>query len=269
MKALLILACTALATFAASEAEQNRLVLVGVFDEVTKLPVAGVKVTASYASSGPPAKTTVGDEAVTDDKGQAILKGRYLGGQKPFFTAKISSPHYQFDGVAFPSGIDQDRIVARSPTEKPNEIDICFWIASTSTQESRRRDWDKKREAASREADRLFREEPDYWPPRGEDPYPWPKGDAAGELIAKRWSRTTKTPLGKPTDGPAIRKVVTSHMKHPKSSVGEVRWIDASTVMVSASWHEGPLASAGYTYVLKKDARGEWQVLTYYMNYVS
>ena len=243
--------------------------LVGVFDDMTTLPVVGVKVSASYVSSGPAANTTVGDEAVTDETGQAVLKGRYGGGQTPFFTAKISSPAYHFDGAAFPSPIDDDRIIARAPTEKPSEIDIRFLIASTATEESRRRERDKKQEAASAEAERLFKEAPDYWPPRGEDPYPWPQGDSASELLAKRWSSATTATLGKPADDRAIRKAVTSHIKHPKAIIGEVRWMDASKVMVSASWYDGPLASAGYTYVLKKDARGEWRVLTYFMNYIS
>ena len=38
--------------------------------------------------------------------------------------------------------------------------------------------------------------------------------------------------------------------------------------MVKSGWYTGPLAAAGYTYVLKK-TEGNWIVLTYYMDYVS
>jgi hypothetical protein len=55
----------------------------------------------------------------------------------------------------------------------------------------------------------------------------------------------------------------------PKARVGEIRWLDQMTVMVAVSWYEGPEAAAGYTYVLRRNQKGEWHVQTYYMNYIS
>lgn len=69
--AFVILVCTASASFGAESANQDKLVSIGVFDDVTRSPVAGVKVSVAYYQS-----RTVGDEGVTDEKGMALLKAR-------------------------------------------------------------------------------------------------------------------------------------------------------------------------------------------------
>jgi len=269
MKAFLILVCTATAAFAAESPEQNRLVLIGVFDDVTKSPVAGVKVSAEYFSSAHPEKVTVGDEGVTDQKGIAVLRARYDGDKPPHFTAAVNRLGYEFNGSIFPSVNDVKRITARAPSEKPNKIDVIFLISSASTETARREEKKKKLAVASREVERLYRDEPDYWPSKGAEPYPWAQGDSAMELIAKRWNGAGKNPIGGPSDAAEIRKVVRLHMKRSDAQVGEVRWINTRTVMAMSSWYEGPLASATFTYVLKKNAKGKWRVLTYYMESVS
>ncbi len=250
------------------EAALERFVLVGVFDDVTRLPVAGVRITASYFTSGPPPKITVGDEAVTDERGLALVRGIYQGETKPFFTAKIDSAAYKFEGATYPGLATDRRIAARASQEKPTEFDVSFAISSKATAEKRDREWQANRAAASAEAERQFRSEPEYWPPQGDGPFPYAKGDSASELIGMRWSSASRASLGTPADDTAIKATVIRHLKHLKSEVNEVRWINSSTVMVSAGWYDGPLSSAGFTYVLKK--RGDrWQVLTYYMNFIS
>jgi len=269
MKAFLILVCTAMAALAAEGPEQERLVLIGVFDDVTKAPVAGVKVSAEYFSSGPPTQVTIGDEGVTDQKGIVVLRARYDGEKTPAFAAAINSPGHEFNGSCYPSVNDVKRIIARPPSERPNTIDVIFLIPSASAEKTRWEEKKKKLAAASREAGRLYRDEPDYWPPKGAEPYPWAQGDSAMELIAKRWNRAEKKPLGGPSHAAEIRKLVKLHMKRSGAQVGEVRWINARTAMAMSSWSEGPLASARFTYVLKKNAKGKWRVLTYYMESVS
>ena len=247
----------------------DRPVLVGVYDDATKSPVVGVKITASYLDRGPPPAVTVGDEALTNERGLALVRGWYENGTKPFFTAKIDNEGYYFDGASFGTFTDDRQIAARSPEDRPTEVDLSFSIPSRVTEEIRRLEWEKREAAASQEAERLFTTQPDYWPPRGKDSYPWPEGDSASELIGRRWRNASKNVLGTGSDTASIEVVVKLHLKHPKARVGEIRWLDQMTVMVAVSWYEGPEAAAGYTYVLRRNQKGEWHVQTYYMNYIS
>src|SRR5262249_39895589 len=105
-------------------------------------------------------------------------------------------------------------------------------------------------------------------PSRKGDLYAWPTNEVDSILLGKRWERASDKALGSEEDVDSIRTVVIKHMKVPESKVNAIRWISPTVVMVSSSWYKGPLASAGYTYVLRKSDKG-WSVVANYMNYVS
>lgn len=191
------------------------------------------------------------------------------GGETPTFETKIATPNYQFEGSISPSPNDVKRFIARLPSQKPNEIDVILLIPSTSTEATRWQESQKKLKAASCEAERLYKDKPNYWPPKDKKLNSWPQGDSARDLIAMRWSRAGTKALGGPSAAAEIRKVVRQHMDRSNAEVGELRWIDARTVMTMSNWYEGTVGAASFTYVLKKNAKGKWRVLTYYMNSIS
>ncbi len=106
------------------------------------------------------------------------------------------------------------------------------------------------------------------WPERDADPYPWPKGEGSQKLLNERWAKASKKSLGTDEDAAAIKKAITAHIKGKRARVREIRWLSPTLVMATASWYSGPEASAGYYYVVQKPNE-TWEILTYYMLFVS
>jgi hypothetical protein len=109
----------------------------------------------------------------------------------------------------------------------------------------------------------------DYkWPERGKDPYPWPQGKDAAKILRVRFEQASKTTFGNKKDVEQIKQLTLAHMKNPKSSVDEIRWLSPVLVIVHSSWYTSPEAAASYFYVLDKKG-DKWEVLTYYLLMIS
>jgi hypothetical protein len=109
----------------------------------------------------------------------------------------------------------------------------------------------------------------DYqWPGRHSDTYPYPEGKDAQKIIEDRFAKASKKALGGDADIAAIKKLVLSRITQSQPSVNEIRWLSSTLVMVDASWYEGPLGAAGYYYVVEKK-KDKWEIVTYYMLWIS
>ena len=109
----------------------------------------------------------------------------------------------------------------------------------------------------------------DYkWPERGKDPYPWPQGKDGTKILQDRFEQASKKTLGGEKDIEVIKKAALAHMKNPKSSVDEIRWLSPMLVMVHTSWYTSPLAAASYFYILEKK-NDKWEISTYYLLAIS
>jgi hypothetical protein len=109
----------------------------------------------------------------------------------------------------------------------------------------------------------------DYkWPERGKDPYPWPQGTNATKILRVRFEQASKKTLGNEKDAEEIKQITLAHMKNPKASVNEIRWLSPALVMAHTSWYTSPEAAASYFYVLEKK-KDKWEVLTYYLLAIS
>jgi outer membrane murein-binding lipoprotein Lpp len=101
------------------------------------------------------------------------------------------------------------------------------------------------------------------WPPRGDDPYPWAKGEDAYEILQERYVKASEKALGADADVSAVRSVIVKHMKQEENTVREIRWLSPTLVMAFAHSRY-----ASYWYIVEK-RKDTWQVLTYYMEGVS
>jgi hypothetical protein len=107
------------------------------------------------------------------------------------------------------------------------------------------------------------------WPPRNDKPYPSVKGKDGDKILHRRWEKASKKPLGTDADTAAIKKVILAHIKEGKQSeVDEIRWLSPALIMADAGWYYGPLASAGYFYIVEKK-KGKWEIVTRYMLCIS
>jgi len=110
----------------------------------------------------------------------------------------------------------------------------------------------------------VFSSSPDLqWPQRGEDPYPWAKGENAEKILYERYTNASKEALGSDADFSAVRRVIVDHMKKEGSTVREIRWLSPTLVMSLVNSR-----FAIYWYIVEKK-NDTWQVLTYYMEGVS
>jgi hypothetical protein len=241
-----------LAAQALSNASPSYNVLVSVVDSKTGHPVEGATVSAHEIT------------AVTGKDGRAMLK-LSSGGRMPVFEVKVVNEKY--DDHRGYSTTRKDW-TDRSEDFIPTKPDIVLKVTSRIDEKRAEAKMEAERKSDEDAAEKLFRHSPDYWPPRKDDPYPSPGNEVGWILLRKRWERASEKELGSTEDTESIRAAVIQHMKVPESKVNSIRWISPNVVMVSSSWYKGPLASAGYTYVLRKSKKG-WSVVAYYMNYVS
>jgi hypothetical protein len=186
-----------------------------------------------------------------------MLKLRAKEAQEPIFDVKIVNKHYDQN---FGYSESQEEWKNRPPKFVPTKPDIVLEVTSRVNEQRAEDETRAAHKAAEQAAERLFRESPDFWPER--------TNDVAEILFSKRWEHAWQKALGSKEDVDSIRAAIIGHMKNPKAEVHEIRWISARLVMAKSSWYTGPLASGGYTYVLRKSEQG-WTVLTYAMDYIS
>lgn len=250
-------------------------VLVSVVDSTTLEPVEGAKVTTSYIGhsafwfASPHAS-----EAVTDKTGTALLSASFSA-IAPEYDVHILNDKYRVDMTWIPNEWRDAKLRARPEAFIPATPDVVVEVPnreldarSSAEQERQRAEAEKQRKMDEQKAEELFEKSPDFWPEHKAGAYPWVKDEVGRLLLSKRWHSASKKSLGTKADIASIREVVVRHMKMPKAEVHEIGWLSSSLVMVSASWYEGSLAAAGYTYVLRKEKDG-WIVLAYYMMYIS
>jgi hypothetical protein len=225
-----------------------RHVLVSVVDSKTGKPVAGATVSIAFHSR---------TRTVTGPDGTAMLRLRPKEAQEAIFDVQIVNKQYD---QHFGYGTSEDEWTHRPEDFIPTKPDTVIEVTSRIDEQRAQEEADAKRKAAELAAEKLFRESPDFWPER--------TNDVAEILYSKRWDRASQMALGTKEDIDSIRAAIIGHMNEPKAQVHEIRWISATLVMAKSSWYTGPLAAAGYTYVLRKSNQG-WIVLTYAMDYVS
>ena len=225
-----------------------RHVMVSVIDSKTGAPVAGAGVGVHFH---PRTRTVTGQD------GTATLKLRPKEAQDPIFDVKIVNSYYDQN---FGYSESRNEWMNRPQDFVPTKPDIVLEVTSRIDEQRAEEATQAKRKAAEQAAEKLFRESPDFWPER--------TNDVAKILFLKRWNHASVRVLGSKEDIDFIRAAIIGHMKHPKAEVGEIRWISATIVMAKSSWYTGPLAAAGYTYVLRKGDQG-WSVLTCAMDYIS
>lgn len=240
-------------------------VLVSVVDSNTRQPIRGTTVRAWYPmASWSSWVSHQPDKAVTGETGEAMLRVNPTGGG-PFYDVVIANDQYD---EHFGYSSSSDELAERANDFIPLKPDIELEVTSKKDLARLEVEAEKKQKSDEEAAEKLFRDSPEFWPEHKEEPYPFLKDEIGEILVRKRWKGATKTLLGVTEDLESIRKAVIAHMKHPQSIVGEIGWISPTLVMVSCSWHTSPLASAGYTYVLRKDGT-TWVILTRYMSFVS
>jgi hypothetical protein len=257
-------------------------VMVSVVDSATGAPVSGAKVTTSYFnhSAFSLASRRI-SEATTDVGGKVLLSANYLPREPilfgrsrdltfgPYFEVSIKNAFYREQILTSGYGADQAlALLARPPELIPATPDIVVKVTSEVVRERARIEGEEKRKQDEQQAEELFRGSPEFWPVSKGEPYPAPEDRVGWLLIYKRWQAASQRSLGTKNDVDSIRAVVVKHMATPNARMYEIRWMSASVVMVSSGWYSGPLASAGYTYVLQK-SKDEWTVVARYMNFVS
>jgi hypothetical protein len=243
-------------------------VLVSVVDSTTHEPVEGAKITTSYAGhSGFLLVSPHPFEAVTDKNGMALLLASFSA-ISPDYQVHVLNDKYRVDLTAIGRWDDDKPLRARSKASIPTTPDILVTVPNRAEWEKQRAEAEKQGKLDEQQAEDLFEKSPDYWPEHRAGGSPVIKDKVGDLLLSKRWQSASKKPLGTKADIASIRAAVIRHMKMPKTKVNEIGWLSSSLVMVSSSWYEGPLAAAGYTYVLQKGKDG-WIVLAYYMDWVS
>jgi hypothetical protein len=256
-------------------------VMVSVIDSETGAPVSGAKVTTSYLThSAFSLAITRTDAATTDADGKVLLSANYLPREpilfrrsqdlifSPSYQVSIMNAAYQEQTGIFPSYLTDQALLARSADLIPTMPDIVVKVTSEAVKQRERTEREEQQARDEQRAEELFRASPDFWPAAKAEPYPVVEDEVGRLLVFKRWQAASNRPLGTTEDVDSIRAVVLKHMANPKSEVQEIRWISGSIVMVSSSWYTGPVAGAGYTYVLQKRKDG-WTIVAHYMNYVS
>jgi hypothetical protein len=256
----------AVATFGCAS-DSYRHVSVSVIDSKTREPVQHVRVSTSH-----PFKSWSyrifhpGTTVFTGKDGIAFVQADPHDQLGPIFDVKIVNKQYdQHFGYGEAGANDwADRPKDFIPT-KP---DIVLEVTSRIEEKRADEEQETKHKSDEEAAEKLYRDSPDYWPGQKADPDAHARNEVDSILISKRWERASKTQLGSNEDTEAIRAAIIQHMKHPQAKVHEIRWISPTVVMAKSSWYSGPLAAAGYTYVLRKNEQG-WTVIAHYMEWVS
>ena len=238
----------------------SKHVLVSVIDSKSGEPVQGATVSVRYLHS------KRGDRAVTDQTGRAVLKVN-CGPSSDVLSYDVEVVNSWYDRYLGLS-MDLDKLTTRSPDFIPPKPDVVMEIASRIDEKRAEAELDRRRKSDEEAAEKLFRESPDFWPEHRDEPYAFPANEVGQALLWKRWKRASKIVLGTQQDSDSIRSAIVRHMEHPQAKVGELRWISSTVVMARAGWYTSPIASAGYTYVLRKAEQG-WTVVARYMYYVS
>lgn len=261
-------------------ASSYKHVLVSVVDSKTGAPIAGAMVRTDYVKRRFSLASTLKSQAITDAQGHAVVVANYLPREPvlfgrsedlpfgPNYRISISNDKYEADDFLFPCFTTNEPVFSRSPQVIPTNVDLTEDISSKADVERAEVDREQARRTDEQKAEELFQKSPNFWPEHQESPYEWVKDDVGRLLLFKRWKTISKVSLGTKEDVDSISKVVLQHMRNPKAKIGGIGWLSPTIVMVSSSWYEGPLASAGYTYVVQKSKNG-WTVLAYYLEFVS
>lgn len=238
-------------------------------DSNTGSPVQGASVSASY-----PAESWLfqfihpSSKGITDEQGKVTLDVYCARGFGPFFEIEIVNELYYQEVGLFHSENEWKEWMGRPKDYVPSKPDTIVEITSRIDVAQAEQQREEKKKADEAAAEQLFQEAPDFWPEHKGGGHPFIVDAVGAALVRKRWDRSSRVALNPSDTHEAICAVVLQHMKHPQSRVDEIRWVSPAVVMVSSSWYTSPIASAGYTYILKKADKG-WVVLTYYMNYIS
>ena len=246
---------------AAGCASSYKNVLVSVVDLNTGKPVASAEVTTSYQGQGSLVSSR-SRRAFTDDSGLAVLKANYPAANRTLFGASRRPAFVTYKAVV---GAGAERAEASDQTLLtwyalhnrpadyiPENPDVVIAIP-TRTPEGLAADQARQRsKLAEAEAEKWIGRL-EFWPEPGPDPKRWARGSLASYLlVSKRWELATKDPLGSPEDTESIRRTVTEHINDPKVSIGEIRWLSPSMVMVSSGCYDAPANAVAYLDVVAK-----------------
>ncbi|MBN8458729.1 MAG: hypothetical protein J0M04_12920 [Verrucomicrobia bacterium] len=249
-----------------------RFVLAKVVDRETKAPIEGASLSTEYNldKSNSEAKPQI-STATTNKLGQAVLTVYIIDINNPKVDSeKFDEPHYRLElrnedyreNSSLWSTL-ADKLIKRKADFIPDEPDVVFRVESEKTRERTRRE--RIQQAARDEllADKIVKEKPEYWPEAGDGL------DEVGRLvIAKRWEQAKASGTERAKDKDEVGRVVKSHMRHENSEIHSTKFLNANTAMVYASWYSGPLAAAGYTYVVvRRDDK--WMVIRSYREWIS
>ncbi len=103
-----------------------------------------------------------------------------------------------------------------------------------------------------------------HWPAGGREPYAWPIGDGAHELLAARFDAASKSPLAAAGEEAKIRSIPLPG----DARIHELRWLFPSLAVAHASWYRGPEAAASY-FVVYERVDTEWRVKRCYLLAIS
>jgi hypothetical protein len=106
----------------------------------------------------------------------------------------------------------------------------------------------------------------------------YPRPESPPDLIRDQFDKASKVTLGTKEDVKLVEEEVIKHLREVickrmkleglKFYTGEMRWVSADVVMADSMWYLGPLASAKYLYVLKKN-KEKWEIQNFYITAIS
>jgi hypothetical protein len=256
----LMLALSGCATnFSAPRTKATRHIAISVVDETSGAPIAGVKVRASCFTDVKLSRERKSTEAITDEKGMAVVVLETLPDALFDCVAIVNNDSYSANrGVSLDSDMVK-QLRTRPPGFVPIKADVVIKLRSKAVERARQQERDRRRAAAEAEAEAHFKNDPDYWPPQS-GAYRWVEGEAGALLISKRREHASVKALGSAEDVKAIGAAVLAHEGF--YAISEIRWISSTEVILRAD-----RGNVGYTYVLRKKT-GTWSVLTYYMDWI-
>ena len=243
-----------------------RHVLISVVDETTRQPLAGIRVSTQDQEDRPFPDKPTSTDVITGPDGLALLTVKDTFGSYYIHT-KNPDGKYCCESMVGLSPNGEAVLRKRLPDDRPTTPDTVVTVLSDQERARRRKIAEQKLENMERQARHILEENPNFWPETQPESL-WVKDDVGRMLIGLRWKSASKAALGSQADIDAIRRVVLERMKIKNAKVNEIRWLTPNRVMVYASWYGGPLAAAGYTFVLDK-SDGQWTVIVRYMDWIS
>jgi hypothetical protein len=99
------------------------------------------------------------------------------------------------------------------------------------------------------------------WPDRETNGLAWPKPIGAAKIIHDRFLSASTNALGSVADIEAIKSAIVA--AKPRGRVEEIRWLSPRLVIAKVR-----LMESGYYYVAQKK-KDEWEILTYYLHWIS